>query len=432
MTVYAPQFADPAPAVNLRIPAGRAIRDVPNARHVNRTFFPSQYFQNVDQNGDIFHIVVTRITYDLRRTWGDAYLAYACVQTPLARADVWDGEINNSSPLWESDYAPYKPRCDILVANAVTRPVASQPGKPLQSATRWACGIALDWQDPQGKSEHWHKTLTVTGPRQFDVIGQSEPRAAQAVPIHWQLAYGGQIKNPPQDVLDAHGKVKRAAGSQRWQFDARNPIGCGLLRSTGAPSPQLELTKKPFHGQKDYPPVSLCAVGRAWQPRHKLAGTYDKNWSEHQWPLPPHDFNYAYWNCAPEDQQTDYLPPGTHIRLGKLFPPDVTQEWPEIFEARLPLHKLCVSASFERHPGHAVVHPCDLDTLVFDMASMQAYATYRMVLHAPDLQATDPEINPLDWSLFLQTYLAPNMQRLKEKITESELQSLGANAAPRA
>ena len=33
-----------------------------------------------------------------------------------------------------------------------------------------------------------------------------------------------------------------------------------------------------------------------------LAGTYDDSWKQTRWPGLPEDFDFGYWNCAPEDQ----------------------------------------------------------------------------------------------------------------------------------
>lgn len=142
--------------------AGRAIADVPLAEHRNHTPFPAQYFQSVDPHGEVFHVVALKVTYDMTATQADGSLAYAEKQAKLATQDVWSGKVDESCPLWESDYAPYKPQCDVLVANAVSRPPPSEwrkvvgqhldPTPQQRSAQRWGCGIALQWshgQDPQ-------------------------------------------------------------------------------------------------------------------------------------------------------------------------------------------------------------------------------------------------------------------------------------------
>lgn len=415
------QVSELAIEKSVSVPEVRSIVNVPNAFHINDTPFPSQYFQSVDKDGEIYHTLVTCISYDMRSKWGEGYLSYAAIQRPLAVKDVWDGEPNRSTPLWESDFAPIKLRCDILVANAISRPPVLSSGQPMP-VSRWLCGIALDWESETGELKHWHKHLVVTGAREFGLLGLGDPRLTKEVPIHWQLAYGGEFKEPLTDIFDGRGDTKQAAGASHWIYDERNPVGCGLLRSKGAPAPQLELTGLPYEGQKTYSPVSLCALGRSWLPRRPLAGTYDQKWLDQQWPLPPLDFDDAYWNCAPQDQQTGYLPPKTEIRLHSLFPPDPDQSWAAEFDARLPPHQLCASVRIPNFPQiDKTVHLYDLDTLVIDMAEMQIYATYRMVLHAPDVQTLKQEEKPENWRLLFETYMAPDGKSLEEHVTAEDM-----------
>jgi hypothetical protein len=348
---------------------GRAIPDVPLAKHINHTPFPSQYFQNVDKNGVVFHVVVVRVTYDMHHLLADGSLSYAAEQTPLATQDVWSGEVNVSSPLWESDFAPFKPRCDILVVNAVSRPPQGQ------TTQRWPCGVALTWQQdgqPQ-QLKTWSKPLTVTGPRSFKMLGLSQPEATTEVPIDWQHAYGGET--------DKH-------------TDERNPVGVGLNKASGQAAPQLELMGKPYtdgYGQNDYPPICLSALGRAWLPRRLLAGTYDDAWLKTQWPLPPVDFDNGYWNCAPQDQQVEHLPPGVEILLADLYPrnKDAGKTMDAgTWRGKLPQHQLFDLAYYSDIPGHGVQQNMNLDTLVVDMATQQIYATYRSLRHASQLSAS--------------------------------------------
>jgi hypothetical protein len=358
---------------------GRAIPDVPLAKHVNLTPFPSQYFQSVDQDANVFHTVVLRVTYDMQKTLPDGSLAYAAEQTALATKDEWSGTVNESSPLWESDYAPYKPKCDVLVVNAVSRPPKAQPAK------RWPCGLALKWQQ-DGQERSWSKQLSVTGPRHFGLLGLSQPEEASEVPITWQHAYGGQIKQPQVDELKPDGSINKAAGSARWDTDERNPVGVGLNKASGQPSPQLEVFNQPYTdalGQSDYPPVCLSAVGKAWLPRRDLAGSYDNAWLKDQWPLPPTDFDDGYWNCAPEDQQMDYLPPGTDMLLVNLHSPsgDGKQSADVTWQGKLPRHQLW--AGVVAKSGSDLIwndRKMNLDTLVVNMAAQKIVATYRFTV----------------------------------------------------
>lgn len=374
---------------------GRAIPAVPLAEHRNHTPFPTQYFQSVDQHGEVFHVVVLRASFDMTRVSADGVMAWADEQSPLATEDHWSGAPNDSCPLWESDFAPYKPKCDVLVVNAVSRPPSSTLGALVGGkATRWGCGVAMSWQDAEGAGWQWIKHLAVTGPRRFGRLGLSEPAACDAVAIDWRLACGGQVKRPAQDLKGADGKVTHAAGSRSWEVDERNPVGVGLDTSPGQAAPQLELSlDQPYQGgsASSYRPVSLTPLARAWLPRRALAGTYDNEWLKTQWPLPPTDFDYGYWNCAPADQQIDYPGPSAQITLLNLYAPAPpsseasrtdTTRWPAEtdgrWRGRLPPNELF--ALWRLHAGPMITRPLNLDTLVVDMASLQIYATYRAVL----------------------------------------------------
>ncbi len=400
---------------------GRPIPDVPLAQHVNQTPFPSQYFQSVDADATVFHVVVLRVTYDMHRTLPDGSLAYAAEQTPLATNDQWSGPVNESSPLWESDYVPHKPKCDVLVANAVSRPPRGQ------SAQRWPCGVALQWQQ-DGLPKTWVKQIGVTGPRRFGLMGLSQSEAVHEVPISWQHAFGGQIKQPLVDERSASGGMKKAAGSSRWDTDERNPVGVGLNKAMGQPGPQLEAFDKPYtdaFGQGDYPPACLSAVGKAWLPRRTLAGTYDEAWHKNQWPLPPLDFDDGYWNCAPQDQQVDYLPPGTLIALKNLYPPPEGQKQAteDDWQGRLPEHHVSVRLVMQIL-GQANVmdhQPMNLDTLVIDAAAQRIYATYR---YAIDQAVFTGSVAQIEGLTRLETRLHPPGQPF-EIVAPDELGPLG-------
>ena len=118
----------------------------------NHTGFPSQYYQMMDVADQLFHVMVSRLTYDMRQADDEGLLLLADEQTPLAESDRYIGAINQSSLIEESDYATFKPRCDILFAHAVAH---APGGKP---SARWPVGVRIgDWQ----------KRLTICGPRRL-------------------------------------------------------------------------------------------------------------------------------------------------------------------------------------------------------------------------------------------------------------------------
>ncbi|WP_418648823.1 DUF2169 family type VI secretion system accessory protein [Thauera butanivorans] len=331
------------------LPAPLASAPLPEVS--NHTPWPSQYFQHVDPQGELFHVMVCRTTYSLRTL--DAGAGAVPVpellppeeQAPLCESDEFRLGVNTSSLIQESDYAPYKPKCDVLVVNAHAY---SPGGRPKD---RWAVGFAF--------GNAIYKVLQVTGPRhqKKGMLGWSltAPEPATQVPILYELACGGPNSIALQNVLerleDAPGlseadrdKVARAL-ARMPAYDAVNPIGCGrnpaqvleavgMVRDVQHPSapdweqveaalhlaPQIELPDKPFKGQDDYPALGLGPIGRWWQPRLKLAGTHDETWKATQWPKSPLDHDYRYWNCAPQDQQIDYPQGGEIIALANLTP----------------------------------------------------------------------------------------------------------------
>jgi hypothetical protein len=367
--------------------SAREVPFLPAFELVNDTPFSSAGFAALDQHAQGFHVVATRVTYDMDRLDnGDPQaqalhrgrqpvLRYASEQTPLVDEDAWSGEPNASSPLWESDYAPYKPRCDVLVVNAVTRAPMGDWQRvtgdlnAAPTAKQWRCGIALEWLDAKAQPQTWFKQIQAVGPRRFGLLGIDGPQACAEVPLDWLHAYGGQEKHQPD--------------ARSWKCDERNPVGVGLCRAVGDPLPQLEPVNKGFGAKltsTTYPPISLGPLGRAWLPRRTLAGTADEAWLKDQWPLIPQDFDFAYWNCAPADQQTAYLSPGTRIRLAHLHSPQSRPhaKQPEVWSACLPARHPCVLWRLDS--GTLLPAPLHLDTLVIDLKARRIYATHRAVL----------------------------------------------------
>ena len=61
--------------------------------------------------------------------------------------------------------------------------------------------------------------------------------------------------------------------------------------------------------------MSFGSIGRNFESRFPLAGTYDQQWFETRVPLWPEDFNWAYFQSAPVDQQIPYLVGGEEVKL---------------------------------------------------------------------------------------------------------------------
>ncbi len=227
-------------------------------------------------------------------------------QVPLVEADVYTGKPGFSAPLYETDYALRKARCDVILNGSAYAP----GGNP---STKVTVGLKI------GRVE---KSFHVIGDRIWEspsfTIGRSPPKAFLNMPITYDRAYGGCDNFHPDES-------KHAAFMQ-------NPVGRGFhehLQSElvhGTPLPNTEEIKNPVTMPKgDYQPMSFGIIGRGWEPRYRHAGTYDQNWIDNVFPFLPADFSDAYYQCAPKDQQIDYLRGGEDVFLVNLTPAGKTR-----------------------------------------------------------------------------------------------------------
>jgi hypothetical protein len=164
-----------------------------------------------------------------------------------------------------------------------------------------------------------------------------------------------------------------------------NPIGSGwidkawLRRSNinDLPAPQIKAFNRAFTDEHVYsanfPATGVGVVGKWWTPRCQKVGTCDQAWQETRWPRLPKDFDFGYWNCAPEDQQIDYPQGGEDIVLSGFMP---SRKIDAPFRCLLPQPQLHAVVRMEI--GAIVPIPMNLDTLVFDMQAMTLSCVYRI------------------------------------------------------
>lgn len=391
---------------------------------INHTPWPAQYFQHIDAYGAAFHIMVSRVSFDLSAITPESISAppLAVNQTELATSDTYVGEINASSLLAESDFAPIKPRCDVLVVNATAYAPSGKASK------RWPVGLRV------GDME---KKFQVNGVRRFaksiasfGAWDMSNAEAATQVPILYERAYGGPNVIAAQAQLEVAGddvnrtEAERAlAGKQAEalpEFYAHNPIGTGRMSATadrdyiasehqraqqkkpnnntparwqsidrdGYAAPQLEAFDRPFTGQPDYPVIGLGPIAKWWSPRIALAGTYDEAWKVTQWPKPPEDHDYRYWNCAPEDQQIAFPKGGEEVVIVGLTPDG------QPLRFRLPEQHLQVLLRFK--VGVIKLMPMKIDTIIIDMKALtltlvrRAFVTGSLAMRKMELAIYPP------------------------------------------
>jgi hypothetical protein len=189
-----------------------------------------------------------------------------------------------------ADLGPAKPRLDVLIEGAVLFPA------PIEEAD-----VTLEI------GSRLRKTVKVFGDRVWYArpgsgVVPSRPKAATKVPIAWERSFGGRDPKDPTCV------------------ERRNPAGTGMCREPGGlvdhPAPSFEDPTEPLKSSKDRPPPrGFGPIAPHWLPRSKLAGTFDDRWQKERWPLLPEDFDPAFFNVAPNDQQLDRFIPGEEVRL---------------------------------------------------------------------------------------------------------------------
>jgi hypothetical protein len=225
----------------------------------------------------------------------------AAEQAPLVMADVYTGEPGFSAPLYESDYAPRKPRCDVLLNGSAYAP----GGRAVERVT---------------------VTLRVGGlTKAFDVVGKrtwggslvgwkaSPIQPFMVQPISYNVAFGGTDRSNPDP--------------SKHKAYPLNPFGIGYHDTLdakaieGKPLPNTEERGKSISSPTGkYVPMAFGPIARVFPERVKYAGTYDKKWLDDVSPFLPADFQDEYFQAAPPDQQMDYLQGGEEVELLNLTP----------------------------------------------------------------------------------------------------------------
>jgi len=408
----------------------------------NHTPFPALAFQMLDRDENEYHVVVMRATMEIA---DDGALRFSEEQAPLAVTDEYFGELNKSSVRQESDLAPFKPECDVIVNATAYAP----GGKPSPS---FEVGVRINGNSGTALLD---KTLTVTGPRYWKEKGKewvlTEPEPLERLPLRYEYAYGGECRiekdDPAAEKLDAKHlltpgqRAQHPAGPDNAPAAhvacATNPIGIGFMKPwyleatrpenprlaqqpdkqppprrgftdrlidrllflpplpgpvgvlppatvepRTIPAPQIEAPDDPIREfGKEYPVQGFGVITKTWRPRLELAGTYDEEWLEHTWPNLPEDFDFAYWNCAHPELQVPYLKGDESVVLTNMTPEGK-------LSFTLPGHTPYVLVRFET--GDIGPAPARMDTLIIDPDKRLVTLVWRTTV------AIEPEVRVLE------------------------------------
>ncbi|PLY41001.1 hypothetical protein CSZ94_17900 [Janthinobacterium sp. ROICE36] len=309
---------------------GTAHFNIPNLLFDNRTPHAASQFDMVDQFGEAFHVVVARMGYVLGPCGADglASLLPMARQSPLATEDRHLGEDTQAGTVQESDFAPYTPRCDVIVNGVAHAPRG-------QAMPQFLVNLKVRSE----KKTLIDKTLQVCGERAFRkkaVLTRlvqgcariatagllrpnpwhlSAPEAFLQLPLHYAYAYGGLCRIEADDCTAAKHDSCEAnplgrGFARHWHLDVKQIDEVPAPRITDASLPCTAAQFWQGAGDKELPaPAGLAVIGRGWLPRRALAGSIvaKGKWDADEVPTLPEDFDFAHWNSTPPDQQCLHL-----------------------------------------------------------------------------------------------------------------------------
>jgi hypothetical protein len=239
----------------------------------NRTPFPAAISPSMDKEGVDWATVSVKGTFAIERA---AQLPVSPKQLPIWEGDQHWGDPAVTSIRYASDLGPARTGTDVALLGHA-----------------WPKGGRARQSDVGLQVGPLRKVLRVYGERKWirSVMAwvASPPVEFEKMPLVWERAYGGKDESDP----------KKPA------LESRNPLGTGFAahsskeRLEGLALPNLEDVRHPITAWNTRPPPACFGfVGPHWEPRRRLAGTYDQAWQKERFPLLPRDFDEAFHNAA--------------------------------------------------------------------------------------------------------------------------------------
>jgi len=304
----------------------------------NQTRFKAERSFVRDRDGAEIWLVAVRATFSVLP---DGTVVLAEEQQDVCLVPQFFGEPTASSLRYDGDLVRTKSGTDVVLHAHAHAPY----GHPVPFAE---VGFSVG-----GLS----KQLRVVGDRVWEFgwssLVPSEPQRFTSMPICYERACGGAIPNSDSR-------------------DPSNPVGVGAAATSGGPVPNIELVGNPIESPRHLGlPAGFGPIPCHWQPRLKLAGTYNEAWQQERQPLVPDDFQDAYFRCAPTDQQCDwFLQGGEEVVLRNLTPEGVLC-------FRLPRVRLGFRT---RVDGSSIHHRGDLHTVIIEPAERRLIMVWHTAL----------------------------------------------------
>ncbi|MEO6237661.1 MAG: DUF2169 domain-containing protein [Vicinamibacterales bacterium] len=303
---------------------------------INETRMVAGYSMGLEPSGRELLVVVIKGTFVLPKLGEQVRLSEE--QLPLVTADTFTGRPGFSAPLYEVDFAPRKPFCDVLLLGSAHAPDGRE-------VTRMRVGLRV------GRVS---KACEVVGDRVWQArlsgISASAPLPFSQLPISYDVAFGGSD----------------CAGEDETEHDAYlpNPVGRGWhkhlkdSRIEGTRLPTTEQSGEPVSSPTGkYTPMAFGPVGRGWPERTRYAGTYDQQWLDDVFPFLPTNFDERYFQAAPAGQQLPLPKEPVEVLLSGFTRDGVRQFVLPHFDA--PVH------IFPKR-GRREEYPATMDTIVIE------------------------------------------------------------------
>lgn len=181
-------------------------------------------------------------------------------------------------------------------------------GELLVLGSAFSCGPAKPAVQVRVQVGDIDRRLYVFGDRRWETTGPTDPIPFRELPLTWDRAFGGE------------------------GFD-KNPLGRGVreVEQLGArfqPLPNIEDPKHLVRSPGDKPdPAGLRPLDQTWPQRARHIGTYDAKWQKTRFPWFPEDFNFEFFNVAPEElRQKGFFAGDEAIRVEGMHPERATIE----------------------------------------------------------------------------------------------------------
>ncbi|MFK7985529.1 MAG: DUF2169 domain-containing protein [Sandaracinaceae bacterium] len=284
-------------------------------------------------------IMVVKATFDLVQ--GGAAVPAEEQILPTGE-EPFDDALSPECLRYPGDTALFKPRADVFL---VGRAFPRTDGRPV-TLVRFAVGSAVE------------ASVAVLGDRQWVRGVPSAQSTFESMPLRPDLAFGGA------------------------EFEG-NPVGRGHGSIEGGRLPNLEHPERLLRHMSDTPPpVFTTPIPASWKPRARYRGTYGAAWLERA-PYFPEDFDWRFFNAAPETLQAPYLRGDEPYWIQGMDPTG------KLLEGTLPGVAPRVFALPAERPNVLHELPMNLDTVFFDAEAKQVVLVWRGAIDTSDQFGSD-------------------------------------------